>query len=80
MASPLADPVLELHDSNGAVVATNDSWKIDQEAADRSHQRSADKRRGSRHRRHPRLRRYTAIESGKNGGTGVGLVEVYNLH
>ena len=23
---------------------------------------------------------YTAIESGKNGGTGVGLVEVYNLH
>ena len=23
---------------------------------------------------------YTAIESGKNGGTGVGLIEVYNLH
>ena len=23
---------------------------------------------------------YTAIEAGKNGMTGVGLVEVYNLH
>jgi hypothetical protein len=23
---------------------------------------------------------YTAIQSGKDGGTGVGLVEVYNLH
>ncbi len=80
VASPLADPVLELHDSNGAVVATNDSWKSDQEAAieatgvpptnDAEAAIVATLVSGS----------YTAIESGKNGGTGVGLVEVYNLH
>ncbi len=30
VANPLADPVLELHDSNGAVVATNDNWQTTQ--------------------------------------------------
>jgi hypothetical protein len=29
----LADPTLELHDGNGAVIAQNDNWKSDQEAA-----------------------------------------------
>ena len=36
---------------------------------------------GVRHRRHSRqpLRLYTAIVNGKNGATGVGLVEAYDL-
>src|SRR5204863_507243 len=32
IANPLADPVLELYDSNGALLATNDNWKDAQEA------------------------------------------------
>ena len=75
----LADPVLELHNSNGDLVASNDSWKANQQADieatglpptnDAEAAILATLPAGS----------YTAIESGKNGGTGVGLVEVYYL-
>lgn len=30
--APLADPMLELHDGNGALIAFNDNWRSDQEA------------------------------------------------
>jgi sugar lactone lactonase YvrE len=80
VSDPLADPVLELHDSNGGLIASNDNWKSDQqteiEATGIPPTNDAEAAilvtlfPGS----------YTAIESGKNGGTGVGLVEVYNLH
>ena len=29
----LLDPTLELHDSDGALIASNDNWRSDQEAA-----------------------------------------------
>lgn len=32
VSQPLADPTLELHDGNGGVVATNDSWRSTQES------------------------------------------------
>jgi hypothetical protein len=80
VSDPLADPVLELHDSNGALIATNDNWKSDQqtqiEATGIPPTNDAEAAvvltitPGS----------YTAIESGTNNGTGVGLIEVYNLH
>lgn len=80
VANPLADPMLELHDSNGALIAANDNWKSDQQAAikatgipppdDAESAILATLVPGS----------YTAIESGKDNSTGVGLVEVYNLH
>ncbi|MGH8095062.1 MAG: NHL repeat-containing protein [Chthoniobacterales bacterium] len=76
----LADPVLELHDSNGALIAVNDNWKSDQQTEieatgvpptnDAEAAIVANLAPGE----------YTAIESGKNGGSGVGLVEIYNLH
>lgn len=80
VSDPLADPVLELHNSNGDLLASNDNWKSDQqseiEATGIPPTNDAEAAilvtlfPGS----------YTAIESGKNGGVGVGLVEVYNLH
>lgn len=80
VSDPLVDPVLELHDSNGTVIGSNDSWKSDQqseiEATGIPPTNDAEAAilltitPGS----------YTAIESGKNNGTGVGLIEVYNLH
>ena len=77
----LADPFLELHDSDGAVVASNDNWQDSpdkQVFIDNGIAPTNDKESivlgvlapGG----------YTAIVSGVNGGTGVGLVEAYNLH
>ena len=77
----LANPVLELRDSSGALIRSNDNWRSDQEAeitatglppaddlesaivATLSANNSA----------------YTAIVRGVNNGTGVGLVEAYDL-
>lgn len=74
----LEDPALELHDSNGALLAANDDWTTNQTeiaatgAAPSDNRESAvvaDLAPGS----------YTAILSGKNDTTGIGSVEVYHL-
>ena len=75
----LADPVLELHDATSALIASNDNWRTDDEAEilatgvaptnDAESAIVATLNPGS----------YTAVVSGANGGTGVGLVEVYDL-
>ena len=80
VANPLADPTLELHDGNGTLIAANDNWKTDQQTLilgtgipptnDAEAAILATLAPGA----------YTAIESGRNNGVGVGLVEVYNLH
>jgi hypothetical protein len=80
----LADPTLELHQSN-TTLATNDNWKID----DQTSQSQEDAIRATTIPPNNDLesailmtlnpRAYTAILSGENGGTGVGLVEVYDL-
>jgi hypothetical protein len=83
--NPLADPVLELHDSNGAALATNDNWKINdqsqqsQESAIRATNvtPSNDSEAALIATLSPGT--YTAIVRGKNNTTGVALVEVYNL-
>jgi len=77
----LTDPVLELRDSSGALIRSNDNWRNDQEAeinatgippsnelesaivATLPAGNSA----------------YTAIVRGVNDGTGIGVVEVYDL-
>ena len=78
IADALADPILELHEPDGTVI-TNDNWKDTQEAEiiastipptnDLESAIVATLNPGA----------YTAIVSGKNGGTGVGLVEAYDL-
>ena len=79
IANPLVDPMLELHDGNGATIASNDDWKNSAYAAEiqsNGLQPSNDAEsaiyatglaRGA----------YTAVVLGKNGEVGVGLVEVY---
>ena len=77
----LQDPTLELHDGTGVIIASNDNWRDTQQAeieatgiaptndlesaivATLPANNSA----------------YTAILRGKNGTSGVGLVEVYDL-
>ncbi len=75
----LADPTLELHDPNGALVAANDNWKETQrnEIEDSELAPSSDNESAIIRMLPPGA--YTAIVRGKDGGTGVALVEAYNL-
>jgi hypothetical protein len=79
--NPLADPVLELHGPGAFVTITNDNWKDDpaQRALIEATglQPTNDFESAIEARLDPG--NYTAIVSGKNNTTGVGLVEVYDL-
>jgi hypothetical protein len=80
IAGALQDPVLELHNSSGATIEANDNWRDTQQAElqatglaptnDFEAAMVATLSPGA----------YTAIIKGKNGTTGVGLVEVYDLN
>ncbi len=85
VSGALADPTLELHNGSGTLIASNDNWKIDdatgqsQEAAMRATTIPPSNDLESAILATLPPGNYTAIVAGKNGGTGVGLVEVYNL-
>jgi hypothetical protein len=78
----LADPLLELHDSSGATLATNDNWMDlsteDQTTLNDSKLAPTD---GAESALVATLDpgAYTAIVSGVNNSTGVALVEVYDI-
>jgi hypothetical protein len=80
VTNPLQDPMLQLRDSDGTLVASNDNWKSDQQAAieDTGIPPNDDAESAIVATLAPGA--YTAIESGKDNGVGVGLVEAYNLH
>ena len=79
ITNPLPDPVLDLYDGNGSLVFTNDNWRTTQLQQitdsgvppndDRESAMVATLLPGS----------YTAIVHDAGGGTGVALVEAYNL-
>ena len=75
----LQDPVLELHDHTGALIALNDNWRDTQQVViEPTNLAPADARESAIFRPlNPGA--YTAIMKGKNNSTGVGLVEVYDL-
>jgi len=75
----LADPVLTLFDSNGNLIASNDNW-TDAQAADLQIAGYAppDPLESAIIVTRP-VGSTTAIVQGKNGGTGVALLEVYYL-
>jgi hypothetical protein len=79
VSGALADPTLELHDSNGAIIASNDNWKDTQEAEIEAAQLAPADDRESAIEATLAPGAYTAIVRGKDNGTGVGLVEAYNL-
>jgi hypothetical protein len=76
----LQDPTLDLRDSNGNSLATNDDWATDQNAAQLTTTGLApkDPRESALYRSLP-ASVFTAIVSGKNGATGNALVEIYNV-
>jgi hypothetical protein len=86
--NPLADPTLELHDANGALIASNDNWRetiiggiiTSDQVHDilTSHHAPTDPNESAII---ATLQpgNYTAIVRGVSNTTGVGLVEVYDL-
>jgi hypothetical protein len=75
----LADPILELHDGNGAVIAQNDDWGSSQKQQLVNSGLAPTDARESAIVATLQPGQYTAIVRGKNNGTGVALVEIYNL-
>ena len=80
VANVLSDPMLELHASSGATIATNDDWQTGSQASQISNSGYAPSNSNE-----PALiatlaaGSYTAIVRGYNNSTGIGLVEVYEL-
>jgi hypothetical protein len=74
----LADPVLELHGSNGSLIMKNDNWKDDQRSQIEGtlYQPNDDRESVILATLPPDA--YTAILTGKNNTTGVGVVEVFD--
>ena len=86
--NPLADPILELHNSTGALIAHNDNWMTTILGGIITRDQVQDIRDSGHAPTDPRESaiiatlapgNYTAIVRGVNATTGVGLVEVYDL-
>jgi hypothetical protein len=79
VSNALADPVLEIHDSSGAIIASNDNWQDNQkeELQATGIPPTEDSESAIIMRFGPGA--YTAVVRGARGTTGVALVEVYNL-
>lgn len=81
LQNALADPALQLYDSNGTVLFTNNDWK---DSASQAAEITAAGLPPSNAKEaaisaHLVPGAYTAVLSGTNGGTGIGLVEVYRV-
>jgi hypothetical protein len=88
VANPLADPTLELHNGNGALIASNNNWQQtiiggiitqDQVQNIQNSGHAPGDGRESAIIANLRPGNYTAIVRGVNNTTGVALVEVYDL-
>ena len=80
VSAALADPLLQLYDGNGAVIADNDDWmdSPDRQAIADTNIAPAD-RHESAAIAELQAGNYTAVVKGAGETTGVGLVEVYDL-
>jgi len=80
IVNPLPDPTLELHDANGALLTSNDNWQSDASQAalitgyGLAPPNSVESAIAISLAPGP----YTAIVTGKNNQTGIGLIEIYD--
>jgi hypothetical protein len=79
VSGALPDPTLELRDSAGNLLLANDNWKDTQEQAIRATMLAPTNDLESAIVTSLPPGAYTAVVSGKNGATGIGLVEIYDL-
>jgi hypothetical protein len=76
----LADPLLELYDGNGSLMAANDNWRTDQEAEILATTIPPSNNLESAIVRDLTPGNYTAIVRGSANATGIALVEIYNIN
>jgi hypothetical protein len=80
ISNPLADPVLEVHNAAGAVIADNDDWPASDQSSEISESGMAP---GSPYESAIIITlspgSYTAVVKGYQNAQGVGLVEAYEL-
>ena len=78
----LADPIVELRDGDGTLLVSNDDWEDDPVSASQLNflglAPSDPKESGIYISLPPGG--FTTIVAGVAGGTGIGLVEIYNVH
>jgi hypothetical protein len=77
----LADPTLELHDGNGALLISNDDWTDDPTTATELFARGLAPQNAKESGIFSLLPpgQFTAILAGKDGGIGIGIIEIFNL-
>jgi len=77
----LADPTLELRDGNGMLLIANDNWQDDSASAAQLTAHGLAPQNPNESRIYASLPpgAFTAILAGKNSGTGIGLIEIYNV-
>jgi hypothetical protein len=76
----IQDPVLELYDSNRVLIATNDNWKDTQQQEIEASGVAPQNDRESAIVRTLVPGAYTAILRDKNGESGLGMVETYDIN
>ena len=79
VAGKLSDPMVELHDATGAIVASNDNWRTAQEDLLRAAGLAPSNDSESALIATINPGAYTVVVKGANNGTGVGLMEIYDL-
>lgn len=82
LSNLLADPMLELHNANGTIMISNDNWTDDPTSAAELFANGLAPQNANEAAIFTSLAppgQFTAIVVGKNGGTGIALVEIYNL-
>jgi hypothetical protein len=82
ISNALADPTLDLRDANGNQIGFNDNWQDDSVSAAQVSAKGLAPTRDNESAISLTFipGQYTAIVHGKNNGTGVGLIEIYNTH
>jgi hypothetical protein len=82
LSNVLTDPTLELHDGNGTTLISNDDWTDDPVSAAQltAHGLALQNSKESGIFTSLPPGQFTAILAGKNGGVGIGLVEIYNVN
>jgi len=77
----LANPVLEVHNASGTIMVSNDDWQSDPVSAAQlttNNLAPQDPHESGIFMSLP-AGPFTAILTGKNGGIGIGMIEIYNL-
>ena len=82
LTNVLADPTLELYNANGTIMVSNDDWQSDPISAGKLTAKGlglSDPKEAGIFTSLAPPGQFTAIVCGKNGGTGIGLLEIYHV-